>query len=60
MIHKLTDRQLNYRAASECPPTFSYGEYCQIPDDEQYTDSCIGVCRACWAKYDAESEDNDE
>lgn len=60
MIHKLTDGQLNYRAKYECPPDFSYGEYCKIPDGEQYTDSCIDICRACWAKYDPESEVNVE
>lgn len=61
MAHKLRNCQLDYRATYECPPDFSYGEYCKIPDGEQYTDSCIATCRACWLKWlSKESEDNHE
>ena len=60
MAHKLRNCQLDYRAKHERPPVFSYGEYCKIPDGEQYTDSSIAICRACWAKYDPESEVNVE
>lgn len=60
MAHKLRNCQLNYRAKYECPPDFSYGVYCRIPEDAHYNDSFIAVCRACWAKYDPESEVNVE
>lgn len=58
MAHKLVNRQLIWRAKYECPPDFSYGSYCLIPNDVHYTDSHIAICRACWAKYDSESEVN--
>jgi hypothetical protein len=60
MSHKLVNRQLIYRAKHECPPDFSYGEYCQVPEDAHYNDSFIPICRACWAEYDPESEVNVE
>lgn len=60
MPHKLRNCQLNYRAKYECPPVFSYGDYCQIPEDVHYNDAFIPICRACWAKYDPESEVNVE
>lgn len=60
MPHKLRNCQLNWRAKYECPPDSVCGGYCLIADDEHYTESSIATCRACWSRYDPESEVNVE
>lgn len=60
MAHKLRNCQLNYRAEYECPPDSVCVGYCLISDDEHYTETHIATCRACWGRYDPESEVNVE
>lgn len=61
MPHKLADYQLNWITKYECPADSVCGGFCQITDDEHFTDLSLDICRACWLKwFSEESEDNDE
>ena len=51
MIFDINEENLNLLAITGCPVDLCEKGQCMLIDDELFSESSIGTCRACWLKW---------